>query len=247
MNVLIACEYSGTVRDAFRKLGHSAWSCDLLETDSRPALHIKADALETISRGRPTDGKPWDVLIAFPPCTYLCSSGMHWTVRGKRDPQLTEDALVFVRDLLNAKVPHIALENPTGCISTRIRKPNCTIHPWQFGHPESKTTNLWLKNLPALVPTNVLQKPTSGYWENQCKNGSQNRLPPSADRWKIRSKTYQGIAHAMATKWSAYLLSVPTNSLRATAAENHIAPSTKNTMQTALALDLTTPMTTDSK
>lgn len=246
MNVLVACEYSATVRDAFRALGHSAWSCDLLETECRPLLHIQGDALQAIKHGRPTDGKPWDVLIAFPPCTYLCSSGMHWTVRGKRDPQLTEDALVFVQQLLNAPVPFIALENPTGCISTRIRKPDCTIHPWQFGHPESKTTNLWLKNLPPLVPTNVLPKPASGFWENQCKTGSQNRLGPSADRWKIRSKTYQGIANAMAAQWSEFLSSAPQTSRPATAAENRIAPRTTSIIQTALALDLTMPTSTVS-
>jgi hypothetical protein len=175
----------------------------------------------------------WDILIAFPPCTYLCSSGMHWTVRGKRDPQLTEDALEFVRLLLGADVPHIALENPVGAISTRIRKPDCIIHPWQFGHPESKTTCLWLKNLPALAPTNILAKPASGRWKNQCANGSQNKLPPSPDRWKLRSKTYQGIADAMAVQWSAFALSSPANSPSATAAESLGVPSTDSTTRNA--------------
>jgi hypothetical protein len=125
---------------------------------------------------------------------------MHWTVRGLRDPQLTEDALDLVRTLMDADCPRIALENPIGCISSRIRKPDQTIHPWQFGHPESKTTCLWLKNLPPLIPTNILTKPASGRWENQTPSG-QNKLGPSKDRWKIRSKTYQGIADAMAAQW----------------------------------------------
>jgi hypothetical protein len=193
MRCLIACEYSGTVRDAFRQRGHDAVSCDLLPSES-DGPHHTGDVRELLAQ-------PWDILIAFPPCTYLCSSGMHWTTRGKRDPQLTEDALAFVNLLLAAPVERIALENPVGAISTRIRKPDCIIHPWQFGHPESKTTCLWLKNLAPLTPTNVLPKPANGRWENQCANGSQNKLPPSPDRWKLRSKTYQGIADAMAEQW----------------------------------------------
>jgi hypothetical protein len=125
---------------------------------------------------------------------------MHWTTRGLRDPQLTEDALDFVQLLLNAPVDKIALENPVGCISTRIRKPDQYIQPWQFGHPHSKKTCLWLKNLPTLTHTNVLTVPESGKWDNQTKSG-QNKLPPSADRWKIRSMTYQGVADAMADQW----------------------------------------------
>lgn len=193
MRCLIACEYSGTVRDAFRSRGHDAVSCDLLPTESE-GPHHQGDVRELLAQ-------PWDILIAFPPCTYLCSSGMHWTRRGKRDPKLTEDALDFVNLLLAAPVERIALENPVGAISTRIRKPDCIIQPWQFGHPESKTTCLWLKNLAPLKPTNVLPKPANGRWENQCANGSQNKLPPSPDRWKLRSKTYQGIADAMAEQW----------------------------------------------
>lgn len=223
MRVLIACEYSGRVRDAFTALGCDAWSCDLLPTDS-PGNHIQADVREVI------DGKidhsfgfprrlPWDIIIAFPPCTYLCSSGMHWTVRGLRDPKLTEDALDFVRLLLGANVPHIALENPVGAISTRIRKPDCVIHPWQFGTPESKTTCLWLKNLPPLKPTEICQKPASGRWENQTPSG-QNKLGPSKDRWKERSKTYPGIAKAMAAQWSEYVLSSRTTVKPAQIAES---------------------------
>jgi hypothetical protein len=222
LRVLVACEYSGAVRDAFRALGHDAMSCDLLPTDA-PGPHHTGDVMPLLDQS-------WDIVIAFPPCTYLCSSGMHWTVRGKRDPQLTEDALIFVAGLLGADAPHIALENPVGAISTRIRRPDCVIHPWQFGHPESKTTCLWLKNLPALAPTNILQKPASGYWENQCANGSQNKLPPSPGRWKLRSKTYQGIAQAMAAQWSAFALSARTNSQGASAAMNLGAQLTLNIM-----------------
>lgn len=209
-------------------------SCDLLPTDV-PGPHHMGDVRELLK-------EKWDILIAFPPCTYLCSSGMHWTVRGLRDPQLTEDALEFVRVLLGADVPHIALENPVGAISTRIRKPDCIIHPWQFGHPESKTTCLWLKNLPALAPTNILAKPASGRWENQCANGSQNKLPPSPDRWKLRSKTYQGIAEAMAAQWSAFASYSRTNSPNATAAENLSARSTGCTTQSVHASGHTTQM-----
>jgi hypothetical protein len=232
LRVLVACEYSGTVRDAFRALGHDAISCDLLPTDV-PGPHHTGDVADLLTQ-------EWDLLIAFPPCTYLCSSGMHWTVRGKRDPQLTEDALDFVQSLLGANVKHIALENPVGCISTRIRKPDCIVHHWQHGHPESKTTCLWLKNLPKLTPTNVIQKPANGRWENQCANGSQNKLPPSPDRWKLRSKTYQGIANAMASQWSAYASGSGTTSQNASAAENHSVNTMQCTMETVLALAQTT-------
>ena len=143
-------------------------------------------------------------MVAFPPCTYLCLSGMHWTTRGLRDPQLTEDALEFVQLLMEAPIPRIALENPVGIISKRIRKPDCIIQPWQFGHPEAKRTCLWLKGLPVLEPTNVLMKPASGRWENQTSSG-QNKLAPSKYRWKERSKTYQGIADAMANQWASLL------------------------------------------
>lgn len=235
LRVLVACEYSGAVRDAFRALGHDATSCDLLPTDV-PGPHHTGDVMPLLDQA-------WDIVVAFPPCTYLCSSGMHWTVRGLRDPKLTEDALLFVAGLLGADAPHIALENPVGAISTRIRKPDCIIHPWQFGHPESKTTCLWLKNLPALTPTNILAKPASGRWENQCANGSQNKLGPSPDRWKLRSKTYRGIAEAMAAQWSAFALSARANSPSANAAASLGALFTWNTTPTALASGLTMPTT----
>jgi hypothetical protein len=192
MKVLVACEYSGRVRDAFRSKGHDALSCDLLPADNG-GPHYQGDVRDLL-----TDH--WDLLVAFPPCTYLAASGMHWTTRGLRDPQLTEDALTFVQLLMNAPVDRIAIENPIGCISSRVRKPDQYIQPWQFGHPHSKKTCLWLKHLPVLKHTDVLELPESGRWENQTKSG-QNKLAPSDDRWKIRSMTYQGVADAMADQW----------------------------------------------
>jgi len=193
MRVLIACEYSGRVRDAFLSRGHEALSCDFLATDV-PGPHYQGDVADLIEPDR------WDLMIAFPPCTYLAASGMHWTTRGLRDPALTEDALGFVKFLMEAPVPRIALENPVGCISSRIRKPDQYVHPWQFGHPHSKKTCLWLKNLKPLEHTKVLPLPKSGRWENQTPSG-QNNLGPKADRWKVRSMTYPGIASAMANQW----------------------------------------------
>jgi len=192
MNVLVACEFSGRVRDAFLRRGHNAWSCDLLPTDT-PGPHYQGDVLQILDQR-------WDLLICFPPCTYLCSSGLHWNKRKPGRQEKTEQALTFVKALLEAPIERIALENPVGCISTRIRKPDQKIQPWQFGHPESKTTCLWLKNLPQLQSTEVLELPASGRWENQTPSG-QNKLGPSKDRWKVRSLTYKGIAEAMADQW----------------------------------------------
>lgn len=225
------------MRDAFASLGYDSWSCDMLPSETA-GNHYQGDVRELLSQ-------QWDIIIAFPPCTYLCSSGMHWTVRGLRDPKLTEDALDFVRCLLGADCKHIALENPVGAISTRIRKPDCIIHPWQFGHPESKTTCLWLKNLPALVPTNVLQKPSSGRWENQCASG-QNKLAPSPDRWKERSKTYPGIASAMAAQWSAFVLDSRTTAKPAPIAENLFEWSASNTTRAAPVSAPETPTNSDT-
>lgn len=193
MKVLIACEYSGIVRDAFIAKGHDAVSCDLLPTD-KPGPHYQGDVFDIINNG-------WDLMIAHPPCTYLAVSGMHWTTRGLRDPKLTEDALDFVRRLMDAPIERIALENPVSVISSRIRKPDQIIQPWWFGHDASKKTCLWLKNLPLLVPTNMLHGDAKTRRANQTASG-QNKLPPSKDRWKERSKTYQGIAEAMAQQWS---------------------------------------------
>jgi hypothetical protein len=195
MKMLAACEYSGVVREAFADRGWDAWSCDLLPSD-RPGQHYQGDVRDILDGG-------WDLIIAFPPCTYLCSSGMHWTTRGLRDPKLTEDALDFVRLLLAAPALSIALENPVGCISTRIRKPDQVVHPFWFGHAESKTTCLFLKNLPLLKPTCMVAKPVKGVWDNQTPSG-QNKLGPSPTRWKERSKTYEGIAQAMAEQWTFY-------------------------------------------
>jgi hypothetical protein len=196
MRILIACEYSGTVRDAFAAKGHYVLSCDLLPTDA-PGLHYQGDVFDIINDG-------WDMMIAHPPCTYLSVSGMHWTARGLRDPQLTEDALEFVRRLMAARIPRIAVENPISVISSRIRKPDQIINPWQFGHDASKRTCLWLKDLPLLTPTDIVEpRIVNGKkrWANQTDSG-QNRLPPSEDRWKIRSETYTGIAQAMAEQWN---------------------------------------------
>ena len=202
MKILIACEYSGRVRDAFIARGHDAMSCDLLPTDA-PGPHYQGDVFDIINDG-------WDLMVAHPPCTYLSVSGMHWTTRGLRDPQLTEDALAFVQRLMDAPVERIAVENPISVISSRIRKPDQIISPYQFGHDASKKTCLWLKNLPLLTATQMVEprivitpsgKPAKR-WGNQCDNYGQDKLPPSADRWKIRSATYQGIADAMAAQWS---------------------------------------------
>lgn len=229
MRVLIACESSGTVRDAFRALGHDAWSVDLLPADDESPYHIQGDVVDVLvgkpcgtyygemfcdlsARDQekvnyldiPQDTEPWDLMIAHPPCTYLSSSGMHWTTRGLRPAQLTEDALEFVRLLMAAPIDRIAIENPIGVISSRIRKPDQIIQPWQFGDDASKGTCLWLKGLPKLTPTGYVEpRIVNGKkrWANQCDSG-QNKLAPSADRWKQRSKTYQGIANAMASQWS---------------------------------------------
>jgi site-specific DNA-cytosine methylase len=200
MKVLIACEFSGTVRDAFTKLGHDAISCDFIPSET-PGKHYQGDVFDIINDG-------FDLMIAHPPCTYLSCSGMHRTVNGFRDPQLTVDALEFVRKLIDVSIPKICIENPRSIISTHIRKKDQSIQPYQFGHDASKDTWLWLKNLPKLIPTDYIEprlvlsdnSKTYKRWSNQTDSG-QNKLPPSKDRWKIRSKTYQGIANAMASQW----------------------------------------------
>lgn len=180
MRVLIACEYSGTVRDAFAALGHDAWSCDLLPTE-RPGQHIQDDVLNQLHNG-------WDLMIAHPPCTHLAVSGARW-FKDKLPEQA--DALVFVRRLLDAPIPRIALENPISIISSRIRKPHQIIQPWQFGHGETKATCLWLKNLPKLMPTAIVEG----------REARIHKMSPGPDRWKERSRTFTGIAAAMATQW----------------------------------------------
>ena len=180
MRVLVACEFSGIVREAFRGKGHDAWSCDILDTE-QPGKHLKCDAHEVLGDG-------WDLLIAHPPCTHLAVSGARW-FKGKEREQ--EEALELVRTLLNAPIEQIALENPVSVISSRIRKPDQIIQPWQFGHGEVKATCLWLKNLPNLVPTSIV-----GGREPKVHFAS-----PGPDRWKLRSRTYAGIAEAMAEQW----------------------------------------------
>ena len=182
MRVLVACEYSGTVRDAFTARGHYALSCDLLPSE-KPGLHYRGDVRDIIGDG-------WGLMIAHPPCTHLAVSGARWFQSKILDQNA---ALAFVRLLLDAPIPRIALENPVSIISTRIRKPDQTIQPWQFGHGEVKRTCLWLKGLPKLVPTEIVDGREARVW----------RMGPSPDRWKDRSRTYPGIASAMADQWGA--------------------------------------------
>ena len=191
MRVLVACEFSGVVRDAFRARGHDAWSCDLLPCEADPQWHIQGDALKAIYSGDFYHHAQWDLMIAHPPCTHLAVSGARW-FKEKRVEQ--EAALEFVRDLLDAyPCKRIALENPISIISSRIRKPDQIIQPWQFGHGEVKATCLWLKNLPPLKPTNIVEGRTARV----------HREPPGPDRWKNRSRTMVGIAEAMADQWGA--------------------------------------------
>lgn len=194
MRVLVACEFSGTVRDAFRALGHDAVSCDLLPSD-RPGPHMQGDVLSLLPEG-------WDLMIAHPPCTYLASSGLHWNTKRPERAAQTEAAVAFVAALADAPIPRIVIENPIGCLSTRWRKPDQIIQPWWFGHDASKATCLWLTGLPKLEPTTMLPGGREARRANQTPSG-QNKLGPSADRWKLRSVTYQGVADAMAMQWSA--------------------------------------------
>jgi site-specific DNA-cytosine methylase len=180
MKVLVACEFSGIVRDAFAAKGHEAWSCDLLPTE-RPGNHIQDDVLSVLRDG-------WDLMIAHPPCTHLAVSGARW-FKNKQNEQ--REALSFVLHLLCAPIEMIALENPVSIISSRIRKPDQIIQPWQFGHGETKATCLWLKGLPKLQPTNIVDG----------RMARIHREPPGPERWKNRSRTFQGIADAMADQW----------------------------------------------
>lgn len=187
MKILIACEESQTVCKAFRNKGHEAFSCDILDCSGRhPEWHIKDDVLKHLNDG-------WDMMIAHPPCTHLSVTGQRWFLEGKKDWKLQEDVLDFVRKLLNAPIKKIALENPVSVIAGKIRKSDQLINPWQFGEPQNKRTCLWLKNLPKLIPTKIipLEERKKDIW----------LCPPSKDRGKIRSKTFQGIADAMAEQW----------------------------------------------
>lgn len=190
--LLVACEFSGTVRDAFKDAGWDAWSCDLLPTET-PGQHYQGDVREVLGNG-------WDMLIAHPPCTHLAVSGARWWA-GKRQEQ--REAIEFARLLIEAPIAKVCVENPIGKLSTAVRKPDQIVQPWQFGHDASKATCLWLKGLPKLSTTKeVAPRVVDGRprWSNQTDSG-QNRLGPSADRWKLRAETYQGIAQAMAAQW----------------------------------------------
>jgi hypothetical protein len=180
MRVLIACEYSGTVRDAFIARGHDAMSCDLLPTE-RPGPHYQGDVFDILDDG-------WDLMIAHPPCTHLAVSGARWW-KDKLNEQA--EALWFVAQLMDARIPRIAIENPVSKISTAIRKPDQIVQPWQFGHGETKATCLWLKGLPLLAPTQIVGG----------REARIHKMSPGPDRWKERSRTYQGIADAMASQW----------------------------------------------
>lgn len=181
MRVLIACEFSGRVRDAFRAQGHDAWSCDL-DPSERPGNHIQGDVLLLL-------GESWDLLIAFPPCTYLCNSGARWWSQRQQEQQ---EALTFVQRLLKAPIPRIALENPEGRIGSAIRHHDQLIHPWEYGEEEEKKTCLWLKNLPLLQPTRLMAKREQKVW----------KMGKSKTRSRNRSRTYEGIAAAMAQQWN---------------------------------------------
>jgi hypothetical protein len=194
MKVLVACEFSGTVRDAFAQAGHDAWSCDLLPTES-PGQHYQGDVLDILDCS-------WDLMVAHPPCTHLAVSGAVWW---KHKRQQQQQALEFVQILLGAPIPHIALENPVSLISTAIRKPDQIIQPWQFGDSFQKTTCLWLKNLPHLKPTSIVSPGDVITYPSGTKMPRWYANAPVKDRAKIRSKTFPGIAQAMADQWDACL------------------------------------------
>ena len=193
MKILVACEESQAVALAFRRRGHEAWSCDLLPASGEhPEWHLQQDVLPLLN-------EQWDMILAFPPCTHLAVSGARYFAEKRADGR-QQAAIAFFMAFANADCERVAIENPVGIMSTHWRKPDQIIQPWQFGHPESKATCLWLKALPPLQPTNVLAKPESGRWENQTPSG-QNKLGPSPERARLRSQTYHGIAEAMAEQW----------------------------------------------
>ena len=183
--VLIACEFSGVVREAFRRRGYDAWSCDLLRAEDDSPRHLQRDVRGVLDWG-------WSLMIAHPPCTHLASSGARWF---KDKKQAQHEAVWFVMDLLAAPIPRIALENPVGVLSSKVRKPDQIVQPWQFGHGETKATCWWLKNLPLLQPTNIVEGRENRVW----------RESPSPDRWKNRSRTLPGVAEAIAEQWGAVL------------------------------------------
>lgn len=190
MRVLVACEYSGRVRDAFRKRGHDAWSCDLLPCEGDPTHHRQGDVLTMLGEG-------WDLLIAHPPCTHLAVSGARWFAAKRAEdlaagrPDRQQAAIDFARALWEAPVPRVCVENPISVLSSHIGKPTQVVQPWWFGHGETKATCLWLRGLPPLTPTNIVEGRTARV----------HLMPPGPERWKERSRTYQGVADAMAAQW----------------------------------------------
>lgn len=196
LKVLVACEFSGRVRDAFRARGHNAYSCDIIRADGSQKYHIQRDVMSVLDHG-------WDMMIAHPPCTYLAASGLHWNNKVEGRQEMSDAALYFVKDLMDAPIHRICIENPVGRIGSEIRPASQYIQPYNFGEDASKKTGLWLKNLPLLQSTEyVVPRIVDGRprWGNQTDSG-QNKLGPSKDRWKLRSETYQGIADAMAKQW----------------------------------------------
>ena len=196
MKVLVGCEYSGIVREAFRALGHDAWSCDIIESDDNSPHHLVEDVRAVIH------WQDWDLAIFHPPCQYLAVSGIHWNKRVPGRDALTDEAIEFVRELMDAPIHRIAVENPRSVISSRIRPADQLLHPYHFGEPYTKGTCFWLKNLPKLQATDVLELPERGYWDNQTPS-RQNNASGTKDkpRWAVRSKTYEGIARAIASQW----------------------------------------------
>lgn len=188
MRVLIACEYSGRTREAFRKMGHDAWSCDLLPSEDDSEFHIQGDVFGVIEHNQ------WDLMVAHPPCTYLCNSGVSWLYKIEGRWEQMREGAKFFKALIDAPIERIAIENPIMhkyAVEIIGRRQDQIVQPWQFGHGETKATGFWLKNLPLLEPTNVVEG----------REQRLHRLPPSPDRWKERSRTYQGIADAMARQW----------------------------------------------
>jgi len=186
MRVLVGCEFSGVVRDAFRRRGHDAWSCDIIPDDNNSEFHIIDDVRKHLYDN-------WDLGIFFPPCTHICVSGARWF---KQKTVEQESALDFVSRIMVAPIPRIVIENPIGIISTRIRKPDQIVQPWQFGHGETKSTCLWLKNVPKLDPTDIVDG----------REQRIHKMPPGKNRGMERSRTYHGIARAMAEQWGELVL-----------------------------------------
>lgn len=203
LKALIGCEESGAVRNAFRELGHDAWSCDLLECSDESEFHYQMDIFDAIKLQK------WDLAIFHPPCQYIAVSGARWMYN--KDGSVNQErkknqdlALDFVQKLMDVDIPHIAIENPISVISSKIRKPDQIIQPWMFGHPEKKSTSLWLKNLPLLIPTNDVSEEMKSLPKSQTDK--IHYMSPGPERAKLRSKTYSGVAKAIAQQWSKYII-----------------------------------------